>query len=142
MTNNVKSRPDARAGAAHDGNGHPELNDTLFARVLRALSGKRILTHILLIGFGFVMLYPILWMISSSLKPEELIFREPGLWPSSFTFDNFSNGWDALRYPFSHYFLNSAIITGASIVGNLVACSLAAYAFARLEFPFKKFWFA
>ncbi|MFD7512371.1 carbohydrate ABC transporter permease [Streptomyces sp. NPDC059853] len=142
MTNNVKPRPDARAGAAHDGNGHPGLNDTLFARVLRALSGKRILTHILLIGFGFVMLYPVLWMISSSLKPEELIFREPGLWPSSFTFDNFGNGWDALRYPFSHYFLNSAIITGASIVGNLVACSLAAYAFARLEFPFKKFWFA
>ncbi|CAL9561991.1 Diacetylchitobiose uptake system permease protein NgcG [Streptomyces sp. enrichment culture] len=142
MTNNVKPRPDARAGAARDGNGHPELNDTLFARVLKALAGKRILTHILLIAFGFVMLYPVLWMISSSLKPEELIFREPGLWPSSFTFDNFSNGWDALRYPFSHYFLNSAIITGFSIVGNLVACSLAAYAFARLEFPLKKIFFA
>ncbi|TDC26869.1 carbohydrate ABC transporter permease [Streptomyces sp. 8K308] len=88
------------------------------------------------------MLYPLLWMVSSSFKPQELIFREPGLVPSEVTTENYTNGWDALQYPFSHYFLNSAIITAGSIVGNLVACSLAAYAFARLEFPLKRFWFA
>ncbi|MFB9724321.1 carbohydrate ABC transporter permease [Planobispora longispora] len=96
----------------------------------------------MLIGFGLVMLYPLLWMISSSLKPEELIFREPGLLPSKITFDNYTEGWTALAHPFSYYLWNSAVITALSVVGNLVACSLAAYSFARLNFPLKKLWFA
>ncbi|GIH81558.1 sugar ABC transporter permease [Planobispora longispora] len=98
--------------------------------------------HLMLIGFGLVMLYPLLWMISSSLKPEELIFREPGLLPSKITFDNYTEGWTALAHPFSYYLWNSAVITALSVVGNLVACSLAAYSFARLNFPLKKLWFA
>nr|WP_260408676.1 carbohydrate ABC transporter permease [Planomonospora venezuelensis] len=96
----------------------------------------------MLIGFGLVMLYPLLWMISSSLKPEELIFREPGLIPSEFTFKNYTEGWTALAHPFGYYLWNSAVITALSVVGNLVACSLAAYSFARLNFPLKKLWFA
>ncbi|GGP11500.1 carbohydrate ABC transporter permease [Nonomuraea glycinis] len=104
--------------------------------------GNRLLKHLLLIGFGLVMLYPLLWMISSSLKPEELIFREPGLWPSSVTLDNYSEGWTALKHSFGYYLWNSAVITGLSVLANLVACSLAAYAFARLDFPLKKIWFA
>nr|WP_307721126.1 carbohydrate ABC transporter permease [Streptomyces otsuchiensis] len=118
------------------------LNDTAMARVLLKLRGQKLLTHLVLILFGLMMLYPLLWMISSSLKPEEIIFREQGLIPTSITFDNFVNGWNALRHPFSHYLFNSAVITAGAVVGNLLACSLAAYAFARLEFPFKKFWFA
>ncbi|GAA3446510.1 carbohydrate ABC transporter permease [Planomonospora venezuelensis] len=98
--------------------------------------------HLMLIGFGLVMLYPLLWMISSSLKPEELIFREPGLIPSEFTFKNYTEGWTALAHPFGYYLWNSAVITALSVVGNLVACSLAAYSFARLNFPLKKLWFA
>nr|WP_239128123.1 carbohydrate ABC transporter permease [Planobispora siamensis] len=96
----------------------------------------------MLIGFGLVMLYPLLWMISSSLKPEELIFREPGLIPSEITLDNYLEGWNALAHPFSYYLWNSALITVLSVVGNLAACSLAAYSFARLNFPLKKLWFA
>jgi multiple sugar transport system permease protein len=104
--------------------------------------GSRLLKHILLIGFGLVMLYPLLWMVSSSLKPEDLIFREPGLWPSSFTLENYSEGWTALKHSFGYYLWNSAVLTGLTVVANLVACSLAAYAFARLDFPLKKLWFA
>ncbi|MBG0830207.1 carbohydrate ABC transporter permease [Planomonospora sp. ID67723] len=98
--------------------------------------------HLMLIGFGLVMLYPLLWMVSSSLKPEELIFREPGLLPSTITFDNYTEGWNELAHPFGYYLWNSAVITALSVVGNLVACSLAAYSFARLNFPLKKLWFA
>ncbi|MFC5816821.1 carbohydrate ABC transporter permease [Nonomuraea sp. NPDC050478] len=104
--------------------------------------GSRLLKHALLIGFGLIMLYPLLWMISSSLKPEDLIFREPGLWPSAVTLDNYSDGWTALKHSFGYYLWNSAVITGLSVAANLVACSLAAYAFARLNFPLKKVWFA
>ena len=104
--------------------------------------GSRLLKHILLIGFGLVMLYPLLWMVSSSLKPEDLIFREPGLWPSSFTLENYSEGWTALKHSFGYYLWNSAVLTGLTVVANLVACSLAAYAFARLNFRFRGALFA
>lgn len=100
------------------------------------------LKHAGLIAFGLVMLYPLLWMVSSSFKPDELIFREPGLISSQFMLDNYTNGWNALLHPFSHYLLNSAIIVAGSLVGNLVSCSMAAYAFARLEFRGRKLWFA
>lgn len=104
--------------------------------------GGRLIKHLLLAGFGLLMLYPLLWMVSSSLKPEELIFREPGLWPSAVTLENYSEGWTALKHSFGYYLWNSAVITGLSVAANLVACSLAAYAFARLDFPMKKIWFA
>ncbi|WP_440103555.1 carbohydrate ABC transporter permease [Streptosporangium sp. H16] len=102
----------------------------------------RLLRHLLLIGAGLFMLYPLLWMVSSSFKPEELIFREPGLMPTAVTAANYTEGWDALKHSFGYYLWNSAILTALAVVGNLVACSLAAYAFARLEFPLKKMWFA
>jgi multiple sugar transport system permease protein len=101
----------------------------------------RLLTHALLIVFGFFMLYPLLWMVSSSFKPDELIFREPGLWPAEVTVDNYGTGWGALASPFHRYLFNSAVIAGGAIVGNLFACSLAAYAFARLNFKLKRLWF-
>lgn len=110
--------------------------------LFRPMRGGRLLKHALLLGFGLLMLYPLLWMVSSSLKPEEIIFREPGLWPSEVTLENYSEGWTALKHSFGYYLWNSAVITGLSVVANLVACSLAAYAFARLNFPLKKLWFA
>jgi len=102
----------------------------------------RPLMHLGLIGFGFVMLYPLVWMLSSSFKPTDEIFRDPGLWPTNFTTENYPEGWDALTSPFYRYIYNSTIIVALSIVGNLLACSLAAYAFARLNFTLKRFWFA
>ncbi|MEU4408547.1 carbohydrate ABC transporter permease [Streptosporangium sp. NPDC023963] len=102
----------------------------------------RLLRHLLLIGAGLFMLYPLLWMVSSSFKPEELIFREPGLMPTAVTAENYTEGWDALKHSFGYYLWNSAVLTALAVVGNLIACSLAAYAFARLEFPLKKMWFA
>lgn len=100
------------------------------------------LKHVALIAFGFVMLYPLLWMISSSIKPSALIFRDPSLIPSEIDLSNYTVGWNALTHPFSSYLLNSAIIVLGSVLGNLVACSMAAYAFARLKFKGHKLWFA
>lgn len=100
------------------------------------------LAHALIIALGLVMIYPPLWMLSSSFKPAQLIFSEPGLWPHEFTLDNWMQGWVALGIPFSHFFFNSAVIGALSVIGNLFSCSLAAYAFARLEFRFKMVLFA
>ncbi|WP_083259765.1 carbohydrate ABC transporter permease [Cellulosimicrobium cellulans] len=101
-----------------------------------------VVRHALLILFGLIMLYPLVWMLVSSFKPSALIFREPGLIPSEVDLSNYTEGWSALLHPFSHYLMNSAVVVLGSVLGNLVACSLAAYAFARLEFRGRKVWFA
>lgn len=103
---------------------------------------KRILAHAGIILFGVLMIYPLLWMISSSFKPQELIFSEPGLIPSEFTLNNFIDGWNALGINFGVFFLNSTLIAVLSVIGNLFSCSLAAYAFARLDFRLKPLLFA
>ncbi|GIG21427.1 sugar ABC transporter permease [Cellulomonas chitinilytica] len=98
--------------------------------------------HLGLVVLGVVMLYPLIWLLMSSLKPTELIFRDVSLIPSEIDLGNYTAGWTALQYPFSRYLLNSAVIVLGSLVGNLVSCSMAAYAFARLEFRGRQLWFA
>jgi multiple sugar transport system permease protein len=95
---------------------------------------KSLLKHSMLIIIGLVMLYPVLWMVSSSFKPDALIFRDPALIPRSMTLSNYKLGWNALQSPFIRYLLNSLIVVAGAVIGNLVSCSLAAYAFARLKF--------
>ncbi|MDX3102051.1 carbohydrate ABC transporter permease [Nonomuraea angiospora] len=88
------------------------------------------------------MLYPLVWMIVSSVKPDHLILTEPGLIPSEITFDNFVEGWNALNRPFSVFFVNSLVVTVGSIIGNLFSCSLTAFALARLEFRMRNVYLA
>ncbi len=103
---------------------------------------REILRHIVL-GFAAVlMLYPLLWMIMSSFKPDELIFSDPTALPTSFDISSYIEGWTALRVSFTTFYMNSFIIAGLAVVGNLAACSLTAFAFARLEFWGRRFWFA
>jgi multiple sugar transport system permease protein len=95
-----------------------------------------------LIAGAVIMLYPLLWMVSSSLKPNDQIFTDMRLWPREFRFENYSEGWAGVGVSFSTFFLNSFIISILSVIGNVISCSMAAYAFARLEFRFKRFWFS
>ena len=103
---------------------------------------RSFLRHVGLIALCAVMLYPLVWLLVSSFKPTDLIFRDVSLIPSEVDWTNYSQGWNALQYPFSRYLMNSAIIVLGSLLGNLVACSMAAYAFARMEFRGRKLWFA
>lgn len=109
---------------------------------VRSLPGpRRILLHTLLIGVALVMLYPLLWMLSSSLKPDTEIFTHPGLIPNELHPRNYSEGWSGSGNSFSLYITNSLIVTIGAVIGNVISCSLAAYAFARFEFRGKKIWF-
>ena len=101
-----------------------------------------VIRHVLLIALALGMLYPVIWMVVSSLRPNNEIFRDPGIIPDSFEVSNYVDGWTALAYPFNVYMWNSALIVLGCIIGNLVSCSMAAYAFARLQFSGKRFWFA
>ena len=78
----------------------------------------------------------------SSLRPDGDIFSNPSLLLTTFHWENYTYGWEALGTPFGHYLLNSFIIVLGSIIGNLFSCSLAAYAFARLRFRFQRSAFA
>ncbi|MBM7789533.1 carbohydrate ABC transporter permease [Tenggerimyces flavus] len=99
-------------------------------------------THVLLIAGALVMLYPLLWMVSGAFKPADEIFASAGLLPESFTLSNFIDGWTGLGIGFGRFFLNSFTISALAVVGNVLSCSMAAYAFARLSFRFKRAWFA
>lgn len=101
-----------------------------------------IAAHVVLITASIVMLYPLLWLLSASFRPENEIFTSGSLWPSSISFDAYFRGWHGLRIGFDTFFLNSLVISVLSIIGNLATCSLAAFAFARLEFKGRNFWFA
>jgi multiple sugar transport system permease protein len=106
------------------------------------LHGNSVAKHVLLLAGSVLMLYPLLWMLSSSFKPEDVIFSEMGLWPRVVTLSNYVKGWTAIGVPFSRLFLNSFIVSGLAVAGNVTSCALAAYAFARLDFKFKNVWFA
>lgn len=111
---------------------------------LTAVSRIRIFGfHFVILLFGIGMLYPVLWLIASSFKPSGLIFSEPGLLPREFTLTNYMKGWFSIRNSnFGIFFWNSAKISLISVLGNVLTCSMAAYAFARIDFVLKKFWFA
>lgn len=99
--------------------------------------------HSVLIIILCAMLYPLFWMIAASFRPNNEIFTSLGIFSSNYTIQNYVDGWTgggALN--FSRYFLNSAIISIAAVIGNIIASSLTAYAFARLEFRFKRTLFA
>lgn len=69
---------------------------------LRSATGsRRIFIHTVLIGVAIVMLYPLLWMLSSSFKPDTQIFTQPGLIPSSVRPENYSEGWSGSGNSFS-----------------------------------------
>jgi multiple sugar transport system permease protein len=99
-------------------------------------------SHGLLIGASILMLYPLLWMLAASFRPENEIFTSASIIPSSWSIDAYFRGWNGLRTSFSVFFTNSFIVSAFSVIGNVFACSLAAFAFARLEFRGRKIWFA
>ena len=101
-----------------------------------------VVVHLLLIAGAASMIYPLLWMVSSSFKSADEIFSDPGLIPSHLVPNNYPEGWSALGLSFGRFFLNSFIIAGLCVVGNVASCSMAAYAFARLDFAFRRVWFA
>lgn len=107
-------------------------------RRLRKSRWGSILRHALMIVVVVISLYPILWMVVSSLRPDGQIFGNPSLLLTTFEWQNYTYGWNALGTPFGQYLINSGIIVLGSIIGNLLTCSLAAYAFARLRFRFQR----
>lgn len=108
----------------------------------RRRNTSAVVRHTVLIVLSVIMLYPLLWLVVSSFKPNDEIFRNLQPWTANPTIENYVNGWNDLQYPFNVFLVNSLIISAVAIVGNVVSCSMAAYAFARLKFAGRNLFFA
>ncbi|WP_157338506.1 carbohydrate ABC transporter permease [Paenibacillus lutrae] len=86
------------------------------------------------------MILPFLWMVLTSFKtlPESLKVP-PEIFPGTWQFENFTKVWS--KNNFGRYYLNSIFVTAGRTIGQLILCSLAAFAFARLRFPGKNILF-
>ncbi|OXM85337.1 carbohydrate ABC transporter permease [Paenibacillus rigui] len=98
------------------------------------------LKHVVLIGASLVMGFPFLWMMISSLKlPDEIFGGGLLSLPSTWNWSNYVQAWH--RAPFDRFFLNSLIVSVCTVIGQLITCSMAAYAFACVDFKGKNGWF-
>jgi multiple sugar transport system permease protein len=120
----------------------PATQQSLERRPTWRKRGRSVLKHLLLILASIVMIYPLLWLMVSSFRPTDVIFRTPGLWLNDLYIKNYTEGWFALESPFHWYIINSLIVVVGAIAGNLISCTLAAYAFARLRFRLRGLWFS
>jgi multiple sugar transport system permease protein len=104
---------------------------------------KQFYRHLMLIAMASVMFYPLAWMLGASFRDDSQI-SDPGIWPGEyFTVDGYVEGWEGIAgVPFGRFLFNSFLVSGLCVLGNLIACSITAYAFARIEFRFKGLWFA
>jgi multiple sugar transport system permease protein len=100
----------------------------------------RVLLHLLVIGLSLIFIMPLLWALSTSLKPTPQIYRVPPEWiPQPFVWRNYP---DALTYvPFFRYMLNTLKITLPSMVGIVMSSAVVAYGFSRWRWHFRDTFF-
>jgi multiple sugar transport system permease protein len=109
-------------------------------RTRQLITSKTFLIHFILIVGSVAMVVPFLWMILTSLKTyAESIHVPPVIIPEDFKWENYKEVFGLL--PFFKFMYNTFIVTVVRTAGQLFLCSLAAYAFARIEFPGRNFLF-
>lgn len=95
-----------------------------------------IVLFVVMLIFAVVMFLPFLWMLSTSFKTGASIFAYPIQWiPKQFYLKNYHDVWTEV--PFGLYYFNTIKVTVIITAAQLLFCSMAAYAFAKLRFPFK-----
>lgn len=92
-----------------------------------------IFTHVLLITGSVVVIYPLLWMVVSSMKSYNEIYNDVWGFPVKWLVENYQTAWSK---GISAYFLNSVIVTGVTVVSVVIIASMAAYALSRYRTRF------
>lgn len=98
-----------------------------------------VLIHALLLTVAITCLFPLLWMVVSSLRTQETIFKTMSIIPTEFHFENYYKAW--MEGGFGRNFLNSLFYTVSVVIGIIIISSMAAYAFSRLKFPGRNLFF-
>lgn len=101
------------------------------------------LYHALVGVIGLLMLYPVMWLVASSLKPEDEIWANVNsLIPSEFDFTNYSDGWKGFGgISFETFYKNSFLYAGVGTLITVTTSAVIAYGFARVRFKAKRIWF-
>lgn len=103
---------------------------------------KLAIRHIFLLGFSFLMVYPVLWWIGASLKQNHEL-SSPNIFPAVPQWSNFVKGWNSVPgHSFTDFYLNTFGLEIAVLIATLISSTLVAFGFGRLDFPLKNFWFA
>ncbi|MBP3604797.1 MAG: carbohydrate ABC transporter permease [Lachnospiraceae bacterium] len=104
---------------------------------------RKTIYHLFVVIFGFVMIYPVLWMISGSFKDNAEILRGTlSLIPQEPKMSNYSTGWRGFSgITFATFFGNSLWITVVATLGTVISSSLVAYSLSRIRYKAKKLWF-
>ncbi|WP_026486779.1 carbohydrate ABC transporter permease [Caldanaerobius polysaccharolyticus] len=100
----------------------------------------KVINHLILIAGSVVFIFPLLWLVSTSLKPDTQIFKvPPELIPKPFVWKNYVDMW--IYFPFMQFLKNTLIVVILSMAGVLITAPLVAYAFARLKWPGRDIFF-
>ncbi|NWL27233.1 sugar ABC transporter permease [Paenarthrobacter ureafaciens] len=104
---------------------------------------KSIIFHVVALALVAIVLYPALWMIASSFKPNsEIGGGNTALWSANFSFDNFITAMDGIGGVSTlTFFTNSLVLAVGAVVGTILSASVSAYAFARINFPGRGLFF-
>ncbi|MBU4305307.1 MAG: carbohydrate ABC transporter permease [Candidatus Omnitrophica bacterium] len=97
--------------------------------------GFKLVAYTILLSVAVACLFPLFWMLGSALKTQATIFNDFSLFPKNPHWENFQIAWTKAH--FSTYFFNSVFYTVTVVAGLVLFSSMAAFAFSRLEFPFK-----
>lgn len=101
----------------------------------------RVLLYVAIAGLFILVVFPFYWMIVTSLQPQDAVFNvPPQLWPTHPTFQNYIDAWNAA--PWLRYFGNTLFVAVAATLISLVTSSLAAFAFACINFKGKEALFS
>ena len=105
---------------------------------------RSVLYHLAVGGLGLLMLYPILWMFSSSVKPTSEIWSTvDNLIPSRIVFDNYTDGWRGFGgLTFATFYRNTIFLTVTSTILVVLSSAVIAYGFARIKFRGRQIWFS
>jgi raffinose/stachyose/melibiose transport system permease protein len=116
---------------------NPATMEVNYEKVRR--STVSVFSHCFLILVSLSCLFPLWWAFASSLKTQQTVFNDLSLFPANPRWENYLYAWT--KADFGLYFLNSLFYTVTVVLGVIAISSMAAYAFSRLEFPGRNFFF-
>ena len=112
-------------------------------RIRKRHKDGSVVDYLIIAVIGVILLYPIIWMFFATFKSNEDIFGSTRLLPSVWHFENYVEGWKgSSRLTYTTFFINTFVLVVPTTLLTVASACLAAYAFARFDFPCKGLLFS
>ena len=104
-------------------------------RPIKRRTWQTVIWFVVLIAVTAIVLYPLVWLLFATFKPNSEFGSNMGLLPNAPTIDNYAKVMEGIAgVPMWRFFLNSFILAAGAVIGTVLSSALAAYAFARIQF--------